>query len=256
MTKVFDAYASYYDLVYRDKDYAAEAEYVASHIRHNAPGAKRILELGCGTGGHGIHLAQMGYVVHGVDLSEAMLSRALARKGSLPPEVAARLTFTRDDVRTVHTGETYDVVISLFHVMSYQVTNADLAAAFETASSHLRSDGLFLFDFWYGPAVLTEKPEVRVKRLENGHIEVTRIAEPVLNSNESTVQVNYTLFVKDKATGNIEQTVESHKLRYLFLTELQHYLAGRFVAPKAFEWMTQSPLSENTWSAFVCAART
>lgn len=256
MTKVFDAYASYYDLLYRDKDYAAEAEYVASHIRRNARGAKRILELGCGTGGHAIHLAQMGYLVHGVDLSEAMLSRALARKDSLPPEVAARLSFSKGDVRTVRTGETVDTVISLFHVMSYQVTNADVNAAFETASSHLRSGGLFLFDFWYGPAVLTEKPEVRVKRLENEHIEVTRIAEPVLNSNESTVQVNYTLFVKDKATGKIEQTVESHKLRYLFLTELQHYLAGRFVAPKAFEWMTESPLSENTWSAFVCAART
>jgi SAM-dependent methyltransferase len=256
MTKVFDAYARYYDLLYRDKDYAAEAEYVASHIRRDAPAAKRILELGCGTGGHAIHLAQMGYVVHGVDLSEEMLSRALARKGSLPPEVAARLSFSKGDVRTVHTGETYDAVISLFHVMSYQTTNADLDAAFETASSHLAGGGLFLFDFWYGPAVLTEKPEVRVKRLENEYVEVTRIAEPVLNFNESTVQVDYTLFVTEKATGKIEQSAESHNLRYLFLTELQHFLAGRFVAPKAFEWMTGNPLSENTWSAFVCAART
>ena len=151
MTKVFDAYAAYYDLLYRDKDYAGEAEYVASHIRRNAPGAKRILELGCGTGGHAIHLAQMGYVVHGVDLSEAMLSRALARKDGLPPEVAARLSFSKGDVRTVRTGETYDAVISLFHVMSYQVTNADLAAAFETASSHLAQRRPFSLRFLVRP---------------------------------------------------------------------------------------------------------
>jgi hypothetical protein len=139
--------------------------------------------------------------------------------------------------------------------MSYQVSNADLAAAFETAWSHLGSGGLFLFDFWYGPAVLTEKPEVRVKRLENKHIEVTRIAEPSLNAGESTVQVDYTLFVRDKETGGIEQTAESHKLRYLFLTELQNYLTGRFVAPESFEWMTKAPPSESTWSAFVCTTR-
>lgn len=255
MTGIFDTYAAYYDLLYRDKDYAAEAEYVASHIRRNAPGAKRIFELGCGTGGHAIHLAQMGYVVHAIDFSEEMLSRALQRKDALPPEVAARLSFSNGDIRTVRTGETYDAVISLFHVVSYQVSNGNLAAAFETAWSHLRGGGLFLFDFWYGPAVLTEKPEVRVKRLENKHIEVTRIAEPWLSAEESTVQVDYTLFVKNKETGGIEQTTESHHLRYLFLTELQNYLAGRFVAPKSFEWMTDNPLSESTWSAFVCATR-
>lgn len=255
MTKVFDAYAAYYDLLYRDKDYAAEAEYVASHIRRNAPGAKRILELGCGTGGHAIHLAQMGYVVHGVDLSAEMLSRALLRKDALPSEVAARLSFSQGDVRTVRTTEMYDAVISLFHVVSYQVSNADLDATFETAWSHLGSGGLFLFDFWYGPAVLTEKPEVRVKRLENEHVEVTRIAEPLLNAGESTVQVDYTLFVKDRKTGKIEQTAESHHLRYLFLTELQNYLAGRFIAPKSFEWMTDNPLREGSWSALVYALR-
>lgn len=255
MTKVFDVYAAYYDLLYRNKDYAAETEYVASHIRRNAPGASRILELGCGTGGHAVHMAQRGYVVHGIDLSEEMLSRALKRKEALPPEVAARLSFRRGDVRTVRTGEKYDAVVSLFHVMSYQVTNVDIAAAFETACSHLCSGGLFLFDFWYGPAVLTEMPEIRVRRLENEHIAVTRIAEPALNTSESTVRVDYSLFVKEKSTGKIEQAVESHYLRYLFLTELEHYLAKRFVAPKFFEWMTESPLSVSAWSAFGCAVR-
>lgn len=255
MTKVFDSYAHYYDLLYRDKDYAAEAEYVAANIRRDVPTAKRILELGCGTGGHAVHLAKMGYFVHAIDLSETMLSCAMDRKANLPPDIASRLSFDKGDVRTVRTGEMYDAVISLFHVMSYQTTNTDIDAVFETASLHLTSGGLFLFDFWYGPAVLSEKPAVRVKRLENEHIEVTRIAEPELKPNESTVDVNYTLFVKDKLTGTIEQTTESHKLRYLFLPELQSFLAGRFIAPRASEWMTENPLNENVWSAFLCASR-
>jgi predicted TPR repeat methyltransferase len=63
MSQVFDTYARYYDLLYRDKDYAGESEYVAAHIRKQAPQAKCILELGCGTGAHAEHLARMGYTV-------------------------------------------------------------------------------------------------------------------------------------------------------------------------------------------------
>ena len=55
MNPAFDTYARYYDLLYRDKDYAGEAAYVASHIRQHAPEAARILELGCGTGAHAEH---------------------------------------------------------------------------------------------------------------------------------------------------------------------------------------------------------
>ena len=52
MNQVFDAYARYYDLLYCDKDYAAEAGYVANHIRKLLPHTTHILELGCGTGAH------------------------------------------------------------------------------------------------------------------------------------------------------------------------------------------------------------
>lgn len=256
MSQVFDTYAHYYDLLYRDKDYAGESEYVAAHIRKQVPQAKRILELGCGTGAHAEHLARMGYTVHGVDMSEAMLTRAKARKATLPPEVAARLSFGLGDVRTVRTGDTYDAVISLFHVMSYQTTNADLEAAFETASMHLQAGGLFLFDFWYGSAVLTQLPEVRVKRLEDEEIKVTRVAEPMLHVNENVVDVNYTVFIEVKASKAVEQVRETHRMRYLFLPELLCFAdAEVWTDFKSFGWMKLQELHQDDWAGLFFATK-
>ena len=256
MSQVFDAYARYYDLLYRDKDYAAEAEYVASQIRAHAPRATRILELGCGTGAHAEHLARMGYTVHGVDLSPTMLARAAARTAALPPDTAARLSFGLGDVRTVRTGETYDAVISLFHVVSYQTADSDLAATFETAALHLRAAGLFLFDFWHGPAVLAQQPDVRSKRLEDDDIKVTRSAHPTLHVEQNVVDVNYHVRIEVKATGKIEEVRETHRMRYLFVPEVAHFAEpGRWAGVEACAWMGHQPPGVGDWSGFARATR-
>ena len=65
----FEKYSAFYDLLYRDKDYAAEADYVAERIRSVVPDARSILEFGSGTGRHGRLLAAMGFDVHGIERS-------------------------------------------------------------------------------------------------------------------------------------------------------------------------------------------
>ena len=80
-------------------------------------------------------------------------SQALVEK-----KTAGGLTFTTGDIRDIRLNQRFDVVIALFHVISYQTTNDDVTAAFQTARQHLNPGGIFIFDVWYGPAVLTERP--------------------------------------------------------------------------------------------------
>lgn len=245
---VFNAYAEYYDLLYKNKEYAAEAEYVATLLKRHKNGVGSILELGCGTGAHAELLARIGFEVHGIDLSREMLVKAEARKASLPAEVAARLTFSHGDVRSVRTGRTYDAVISLFHVMSYQTSNTDFKSAFETVATHLAKGGIFLFDFWYGPAVLLQKPEVRVKRLVDAKIVVTRIAEPVMHLNENVVVVNYSMFIEDKASKAVHQVSESHRMRYVFLPELIELSAPKFTEVASHAWLSDAEPCADSWA--------
>ena len=74
----FAKYALCYDLLYRDKDYAAEAGYAGRLIRSATPAARSVLEFGCGTGRHARLLCTRGFDVHGVDHSPEMVARLRA----------------------------------------------------------------------------------------------------------------------------------------------------------------------------------
>ncbi|QWV95078.1 class I SAM-dependent methyltransferase [Geomonas oryzisoli] len=245
---VFGAYAHYYNLLYRDKDYTGEVEYLDGLIRRHLPSAGSVLDLGCGTGRHALLLAGRGYRVTGVDVSEEMLRTARA-------QAVSATSFHQGDIRTIRLGENFDVVVSLFHVISYQSGNADLAAAFATVREHLRPGGIFIFDCWYGPAVLSDPPVVRVKRLEDEEVRIVRIAEPVLHPNENLVDVNYQVMVCHTGTGVTEELRETHRMRYLFLPELEAMLrqAGLHL-DGAFEWMTGNTPGVDTWGV-CCVVR-
>lgn len=249
---VFGKYAQYYDLLYRDKDYDSEVRFINGLIQKHAPNAKNLLELGCGTGIHAEKLSAAGYSVHGVDLSAEMLKCAEERIRNLPEKETMRLSFSCGDIRQFRYGGGYfDVVISLFHVMSYQTKNNDLEAVFNTVKHHLNPKGVFIFDCWYGPAVLSDPPVVRVKRLEDEKIEVTRIAEPEMYPNENRVDVHYQVFIKNKSSGRVEILKETHKMHYLFMPEILGLCEDfGFSLLGAGEWMTGNSPGLDTWGVY------
>ncbi len=249
---VFNKYSSYYDLLYSNKDYVGEANYIHQLISSVAPGAKSILDLGCGTGRHDFHLSQLNYEVDGVDLSASMIDIAQNNLQTLFNSQVENLSFSQGDIRTFRNSKKYDIVVSLFHVMSYQTTNSDLEAAFKTAALHLKEDGIFIFDFWYGPGVLTDPPVVRAKRLENEDIFVTRIAEPIMHPEQNTVDVKYTVFIKNKQSGEVEEIKETHKMRYLFLPEIHEYSKKlNLKKEKSYIWNTFQENNEFPWHGVV-----
>ena len=248
---IFSNYARYYDLMYQDKDYVGEAQFIQRLIQTYAPATTTILELGCGTGNHAMLLAKEGYQVHGVDLSQEMLGYANERCDRLSPALATRLQFSQGDLRQVRLDRKFDVVLSLFHVMSYQTNNEDLLAAFETAKAHLVPGGILIFDVWYGPAVLSEPPTVRIKRLEDRSIQVTRIAEPVMEPNKNLVDVNYHIFIKDLISSKIDEVREVHTMRYLFRPELELLLDRlQMQIVESGEWLTDRQPGLDTWGVY------
>jgi SAM-dependent methyltransferase len=252
---VFSKYAEFYDLLYQDKDYAAEANYVECFIKKHFTDTCSILELGCGTGVNAELMAKKGYQVLGVDISEEMLRLANERKLNLNDESAVKLTFCHSDIGHLQLSECFDVVISLFHVASYQASNNKLTAMFSTAARHLKRGGIFIFDFWYGPAVLTDQPTVRTKRFENENYKITRIAEPFMNANENTVDIKFHFIVFNKKIKENVEFCETHKMRYLFMPEIELMLCNAgFEIMERRKWMCEEDLGFESWNG-VCLAK-
>lgn len=248
---VFGEYARYYELLYRDKDYAGEARFVRDVIERHAPGARSLLELGCGGGRHAALFAAAGLSVTGVERSAAMLDAARALAGTLPVDEAARLSFVQADIREAQAGGPYDAACALFHVMSYQTADADLRAAFGRAAAHLRPGGVFVFDCWHGPCVLAEPPQVRVRRMEDERTRVVRVCEPDWDREVRVVTVNYEIFVEDKAGGQIRSLREAHPMRYLFEDEVRGFMveAGLELAERG-EWLTGREPGPDTFGVY------
>ena len=248
--KVFNNYSKYYDLLYKDKNYNEEANFIHTIISQNSSSTKKIFEMGCGTGLHAIALAQKGYSINGIDFSNEMLKIAEKRLLKTSKTISSKLSFFYGDVRKFDSQQKYDTVISLFHICSYMTTNDDLHDYFETARKHLNKGGIFIFDCWYGPTVLTDRPTIRVKQIEDENIKVTRTATPEMFPNKNLVNVNYNILVTDKKTKRTEKMKETHVMRYLFQPEIEMFLKNSgFELLSSQEWLSGKTLGFDTWSA-------
>ena len=237
--KNFDAYSRYYDLINDDKSYDLEVDYICSLLRCLEFVGKDILEFGSGTGIHGRMLANRGFNVQGVELSHHMIDKALEIDG---------FSCIQGDIRYVDLGKKFDIVLSLFHVISYQVTNDDLVKSFRTAALHLKKGGLFIFDVWYSPAVYAQKPSVRTKYKEIDDLKLLRVSEPTIFTQKNQVDVKFKIFDNDSSISSFENFEEKHSMRHFSIPEIE-LLANftGFKLIKSEEFLTSNSPSTESW---------
>ena len=223
MTEVFGSeYADAYDILYKDKDYLEESRLIDRLLQTygNEP-VRSLLDLGCGTGSHALPLAQRGYEVVGVDRSARMLESA--HKKAISGQIDGKVNFYQEDIRSFQVERSFDACLMMFAVLGYQLENRDVLAALRAARKHLRTGGVFIFDVWYGPAVLRQGPSERVKLIPTDRGQILRVASGELDVERHLCKVSYRLW-KIEGDRLIGQTEETHLMRYFFPLELNLFL--------------------------------
>lgn len=216
----FQSYGKYYDIIYADKDYEKECDFLEQIFkRYSKSMPKTILDAGCGTGGHAVPLAKRGYEVTGIDASKVMINMAKAKA----QEIGVNINFHLMDLRGLKLKRKFDACVCMFAVMNYLTGNQDIQKTLFNVRMHLKKDSLFVFDFWYGPAVLTILPSARMKIAEKDGLRVIRYAEPYLDTLHQKCEVNYHMIVS-KGDQILDELNEKHQIRLLFPEEIKHYL--------------------------------
>ena len=149
---MFSKTARYYDEIYSFKDYNAEADAIRSIIKREHPGARTILDVGCGTGEHARRLAT-DFDVDGIDLEPEFINIAKSK--------VASGRFTVADMRKFSLEKQYDAVLCLFSSIGYLLQETEVIQAFSCFATHLARGGVILVEPWLTPdAWHTGKPSL------------------------------------------------------------------------------------------------
>lgn len=246
-----DSYADNYDALYSDKNYAGECDLVAAAAKEFGVTVASILDVGCGTGGHSLEWVRRGMSCTGVDMSPAMIERARAKSAALPDGV--RPAWIVGDAQSFEAPGQYDAATMMFAVLGYMNTNDEVLAALGNVRKHLRPGGLFAFDCWYGPAVLGQRPEERVRVVDTPTGQTIRAASTTVDSFAHLAHVKFRLWSisGDQYSGYTEET---HNMRYFFPQELDLLLRMAGFELKSIKSFPDGhAATDETWNVFCVA---
>jgi trans-aconitate methyltransferase len=163
---VFTKSQAFYEAIYaRGKDYAAEAAWLRAAIGVANPGAKRVLDVACGTGAH-LRFLHERFEVAGVDADAAMIAIAKERLPGVPLRVGKMQELTVD--------RPYDVVMCLFGSIGYLADVAELRTTFQRFADAAVTGGLVIIEPWLVPddwrdgvieASFVDQPALKIARI-------------------------------------------------------------------------------------------
>lgn len=201
-------YANCYDLIHANKDYAQEAlklhEFIESKFSNQED--CNVLDFGCGTGEHLNALAKTNLSLHGYDMNENMISIARNKFSSL---------HFQSDLAELNCD--YNLIYSLFDVVSYQDTDEKVASFFSDVASKLMQGGYFICDGWNLPGVRLDPPVLSERSFLIDKSEVLRCVEPSTKNNHCVTRLAISLV--NANTGEV-MTSEEHYLRAFAIEEL------------------------------------
>ena len=138
----YHALAASYDRLTNDVDYEATVEFYMEILRREGLKPRTVVDLACGTGSVTKILAEKGFDVIGVDLSEEMLTEAFQKVQDMenPPR------FVCQPLQELWLPRGVDMAVCALDSLDYITNPNDCAEAICRTYKALNPGGIFIFD--------------------------------------------------------------------------------------------------------------
>ena len=240
-------YSECYDLMYADKSYDKEAEFVVTALKRGGIESGSVLSIGAGTLNYETRIAAQGYSIHGIDQSQAMLDLGREKLAALG---ISGISLEKGDMLALPKYErAFDAALIMFNVLGYCRNEEEAGRVFAGVARNIRPGGVFMFDCWNRQAVLADPPQSRWKKFSGGGRELYRLTE-ARPSGDGAVDLRIEL-IQIAADGSVRRGLETHEVRSwspdsLIEIAARHGFEHRH--SRAFpEW--DEPVSRNRWPA-------
>ena len=220
-----------------------------------------VLELGCGTGRITMAVAEVGYRIVGLDLSEKMLERAGEKRAALSREARERVQLVQGDMTHFDLGEKFRLIVIPFRPFQHLLEIEQQIGCLNCARKHLAANGRLILDFFQTDAermhdakFLNESPLLEYELPGGRHVAMSeRVAAFHRGRQRNDVEM---IFRVRHADGKEERLVMAWTLRYFFRYEVEHLLARcGFRMEAVYGNFDSSPLgNESPEMIFVAAA--
>ncbi|HXQ58639.1 MAG TPA: class I SAM-dependent methyltransferase [Acidimicrobiales bacterium] len=193
--------AHLYDALYEaaGKDYAQESADIHDLIEHRGPGARTLLDVACGTGGH-LQYLRRWYAVTGVDVDPGMLAEARAK---LPT-----VSLIEADMRSLALGQTFDAAVCLFSSIGYMRSTDEMDVAISAIARHLVPGGVLVVDGWVRPDAWINGGTTTVETAHTEDATVVRVSRSVRDGERTSLEMHHLV----ATAAGIEHLVDHHDL--------------------------------------------
>lgn len=131
----------YYHQLYFHRDDKEAAAFIDNLISYLKPAPKStMLDVACGKGRHSLQLAEKGFDVTGIDLSDDSIKEALQSETDT-------LHFYKHDMRLPFWINYFDYAFNFFTSFGYFKTRREHDNAIRTIAQAIRANGIFVMDF-------------------------------------------------------------------------------------------------------------
>jgi glycine/sarcosine N-methyltransferase len=159
----YDRFAEHYHLIFENWEIAIQrqASAIGSVLESKCglPRSARILDCACGIGTQSLGLAQMGFRVHGSDISSGAIERARLEASQRKLNVH----FSVADILDLNSlgGEQFDAVICMDNSLPHLVSTKQLIQAAAQIRARLRHGGFFMASIRDYDRLIEERPVVQ-----------------------------------------------------------------------------------------------